>query len=213
MKTESAGLFSRFKANPLLAVLIFLLLGCMVVMGFIVAQLLTYSDKDQHLRDMVAELRASSYQLTSLSRDATAGNKQAFERLSRLVTRMDTSWTQFKDSDPQTRAALNREMTAYEGVWSRVRDNSQVITNNEAAIILMHDVATTLNEALPQLQAEHDNIVEILLENRAPAEQVSMAQRQSWFAERIGRNVDKMLRGGLDADKAADEFNIDANRF
>ena len=47
MKTESGGLFSRFKANPLLAVLIFLLLGCMVVMGFIVAQLLTYSDKDQ----------------------------------------------------------------------------------------------------------------------------------------------------------------------
>lgn len=213
MKTESGGLFSRFKANPLLAVLIFLLLGCMVVMGFIVAQLLTYSDKDQHLREMVAELRASSYQLTSLSRDATAGNKQAFERLSRLVTRMDSTWTQFKDSDPQTRTALNKEMTSYEGVWSRVRDNSQVITENEAAIILMHDVATTLNEALPQLQAEHDNIVEILLENRAPAEQVSMAQRQSWFAERIGRNVDKMLRGGLDADKAADEFNIDANRF
>ena len=213
MKTESGGLFSRFKANPLLAVLIFLLLGCMVVMGFIVAQLLTYSDKDQHLRDMVAELRASSYQLTSLSRDATAGNKQAFERLSRLVTKKDTTWTQFKDSDPQTRAALNKEMTAYEGVWSRVRDNSHVITENEAAIILMHDVATTLNEALPQLQAEHDNIVEILLENRAPAEQVSMAQRQSWFAERIGRNVDKMLRGGLDADRAADEFNIDANRF
>jgi twitching motility protein PilJ len=213
MKTESGGLMSRFKTNPYLAVLIFLLLGCMVVMGFIVAQLLTYSDKDQHLRDMVAELRASSYQLTSLSRDATAGNKQAFERLSRLVTRMDTTWTQFKSSDPQTRAALNKEMTAYEGVWSRVRDNSQVITENEAAIILMHDVATTLNEALPQLQAEHDNIVEILLEHRAPAEQVSMAQRQSWFAERIGRNVDKMLRGGLDADRAADEFNIDANRF
>jgi twitching motility protein PilJ len=213
MKTESGGLISRFKANPVLAVLIFLLLGCMVVMAFIVAQLLTYSDKDQHLRDLVAELRASSYQLTSLSRDATSGNKQAFERLSRLMSRMDNTWNQFKDSDPQTKAALNKEMTAYEGVWSRVRQNSQVITENEAAIILMHDVATTLNEALPQLQAEHDNIVEILLENRAPAEQVSMAQRQSWFAERIGRNVDKMLRGGLDADKAADEFNIDANRF
>lgn len=213
MKTESAGLFSRFKSNPVLAVLLFLLVGCVVVMGFIVAQLLTYSDKDQHLRELVAELRASSYQLTSLSRDATAGNKQAFERLSRLVIRMDNTWNQFKESDAQTKTALNKEMTAYEGVWSRIRQNSQVITENEAAIILMHDVATTLNEALPQLQAEHDNIVEILLENRAPAEQVSMAQRQSWFAERIGRNVDKMLRGGLDADKAADEFNIDASRF
>jgi twitching motility protein PilJ len=213
MKTESAGLFARFKSNPFLAALIFMLLGCMVVMGFIVSQLLAYSDKDQQLRELVAELRASSYQLTSLSRDATAGNKQAFERLSRLVSKMDNTWNQFKESDPQTKASLNKEMTSYEGVWSRIRQNSQVITENEAAIILMHDVATTLNEALPQLQAEHDNIVEILLENRAPAEQVSMAQRQSWFAERIGRNVDKMLRGGLDADKAADEFNIDANRF
>jgi twitching motility protein PilJ len=213
MKTESAGLASRFKSNPVLALLIFLLLGCMVVMAFIVAQLLTYTDKDQHLRELVAELRASSYQLTSLSRDATAGNKQSFERLSRLVTKMDNTWNLFKESDAPTKAALNKEMTSYEGVWSRIRQNSQVITENEAAIILMHDVATTLNEALPQLQAEHDNIVEILLENRAPAEQVSMAQRQSWFAERIGRNVDKMLRGGLDADKAADEFNIDANRF
>jgi len=213
MKTESAGLFSRFKSNPVLALLIFLLLGCMVVMAFIVAQLLTYTDKDQHLRELVAELRASSYQLTSLSRDATAGNKQSFERLSRLVTRMDNTWNQFKESDAQTKTSLSKEMTSFEGVWSRIRQNSQVITENEAAIILMHDVATTLNEALPQLQAEHDNIVEILLENRAPAEQVSMAQRQSWFAERIGRNVDKMLRGGLDADKAADEFNIDANRF
>jgi twitching motility protein PilJ len=213
MKNESGGLMLRFRSNPWLAVLIFLLLGCVVVMAFIVAQLLTYSDKDQHLRDLVAELRASSYQLTSLSRDATSGNKQAFERLSRLVARMDNTWNQFKESDAPTKTALNKEMTAYEGVWSRIRQNSQVITENEAAIILMHDVATTLNEALPQLQAEHDNIVEILLENRAPAEQVSMAQRQSWFAERIGRNVDKMLRGGLDADRAADEFNIDANRF
>lgn len=213
MKTESGGLMSRFKSNPLLAILVFLLIGCVVVAGFIVAQLLAFSDEDQKLRDLVADLRVSSYQLTALSRDATAGNKEAFDRLSRVVNGMEQTWEQFKSAAPQTRAALNEEMTAYEGVWSRVRQNSQVITENEAAIILMHDVATTLNQALPALQSEHDNIVYILLENGAPAEQVSVAQRQSWFAERIGRNVDKMLRGGLDADKAADEFNIDANRF
>ena len=213
MKTESGGLAARIKANPTLSMLILLLLGCVVVIGFIVSQLLAYSDKDQSLRDLVAELRASSYQLTSLSRDATAGNKQSFDLLSHLLGEMGETWEEFKDSDPQTRAALSAEMTSYEGVWSRIRQNSQVITENEAAIILMHDVATTLNEALPQLQAEHDNIVEILLETGAPAEQVSMAQRQSWFAERIGRNVDKMLRGGLGTDIAADEFNSDANRF
>ncbi len=213
MKTESGGLFSRFKSNPLLAFLIVLLIGCVVVVGLIVTQILAFTDKDQQLRDYVAELRASSLQLTSLSRDATAGNKQAFDKLSRLIQKMDGTWKQFDSADAQTLAALVEDRTKYQGAWSRMRENAEVIVNNESAIILMHDVATTLNEALPQLQAEHDNIVDILLENSAPAEQVSLAQRQSWFAERIGRNVDKMLRGGMDADKAADEFNIDANRF
>ncbi len=213
MKTESGGLVARLKSNPAMSMLIFLLLSCVLVIGFIVSELLAFSDKDQGLRDLVSELRASSYQLTSLSRDATSGDKQSFDLLTHLLGEMDGTWDKFKDSDPQTRTALSAEMTSYEGVWSRIRQNSQVITENEAAIILMHDVATTLNEALPQLQAEHDNIVEILLETGAPAEQVSMAQRQSWFAERIGRNVDKMLRGGLGTDIAADEFNSDASRF
>src|SRR5690606_14460483 len=36
---------------------------------------------------------------------------------------------------------------------------------------------------------------------------------QSWRAERIGRNVDKMLRGDADASVAADQFNLDANIY
>src|SRR5690606_18739391 len=68
-------------------------------------------------------------------------------------------------------------------------------------------------ENLPTLQAQHVNIVETLLENNAPADQVSQAQMQSLRAERIGRNVDKMLRGDADAKEAADQFNLDANIY
>lgn len=213
MKTESGGLIARIRSNPSMAILIFTLLCFVVAIGFIVAKLLAYSEQDQKLKGLVAELRASSYQLTALSRDATAGNQQAFGRLNSVVVRMDRTWNQLRHNDIETEAALRSELAAFSNVWAGMSENAQVIVDNEEAIILMHDVATTLNEALPHLQAEHDNIVDILLENRAPAEQVSMAQRQSWFAERIGRNVDKMLRGGHDADRAADEFNIDANRF
>lgn len=213
MKTESGGLIARIRSNPSMAILIFTLLCFVVAIGFIVAKLLAYSEQDQQLKGLVAELRASSYQLTALSRDATAGNQQAFGRLNNVVSRMDRTWDQLRTNDVETEAALRSELSTFSSVWMGMSENTQIIVDNEEAIILMHDVATTLNEALPHLQAEHDNIVDILLENRAPAEQVSMAQRQSWFAERIGRNVDKMLRGGHDADRAADEFNIDANRF
>ncbi len=213
MKTESSGLISRLKAHPVMAILIFLLFCLMAVIGYIVVKLLTFSEQDQRHKDLVAELRASSYQVVSLSRDATAGNEQAFARLTSVVGRMDQTWNQLGGLDGQTRAYLSSELAAYEGVWARMRQNAEVITDNQQAILLMHDVATTLNEALPQLQNEHDNIVEILLESGASAEQIAVAQRQTWLAERIGRNVDKMLRGGFDADKAADEFNVDANKF
>ena len=213
MKTESSGLISRLKSNKIMAILIFNLICFVAVIGFMVAKLLSYSESDQQLKDMVSELRASSYQLSTLSRDATDGDKLAFAKLKRLVTRMDETWNKLSSIEGQTRAALSTEITAFGGVWSRIRENSQVITNNEEVIILMHEVASTVNEALPSMQAEHDNIVEILLESQAPAEQVSMAQRQSWFAERIGRNVEIMLYGGEDSEKAASEFNIDANRF
>ncbi len=213
MKTESSGMIARLKANRIMAFLVLCLIGFVVIIGFMVAKLLTYSSSDQHLKGLISELRASSYQLSTLARDATDGDKQAFNKLRQLVVRMDETRSQLNLVDAATRSALTKQYTAFDGVWTRLRSNSQVITDNQDVIILMHEVASTVNEALPSMQAEHDEIVAILLETRAPAEQVSMAQRQSWFAERIGRNVEVMLQGGEDSEKAADEFNIDANRF
>ncbi len=213
MKSDSEGLFTRVIANPVLATLIVGLVVLTALIGVVVFQLFKNAERDQNYLQWASDLRASSFRLASLSRDATAGNEVAFGQLSEVVAGMDRSWAQLRSADEKTRTVLAQQMAAYEGVWSRVKDNSEVITQNKDTIIFLHDVATTLNESLPELQAEHNNIVEILLENRAPADQVSVAQMQSWRAERIGRNVDKMLRGGDDADRAADQFNLDASLF
>ncbi|SMF61078.1 twitching motility protein PilJ [Alteromonadaceae bacterium Bs31] len=213
MKSDSEGIFARVKANPVLATLIVGLVVLTALIGLVVFQLFKNAERDQSYLQWASDLRASSFRLASLSRDATAGNEAAFAQLSEVVAGMDRSWAQLRGADEKTRAVLAQQVAAYDGVWSRVKENSQVITQNKDTIIFLHDVATTLNESLPELQAEHNNIVEILLENRAPADQVSVAQMQSWRAERIGRNVDKMLRGGDDADRAADQFNLDASLF
>lgn len=213
MKSDSMGLFARAKANPFLASLVVALAICGVLMAAIIYLLLQDASRDQRYLQLIGNLRASSYQLTSLSRDATAGNQEAFTQLGQVVGNMEANWQRLRQSDNQTRVILADYIAAYDGVWGRVSQNSAVITENEETIIFLHDVATTLNESLPELQAEHNNIVEILLENTAPSDQVSVAQMQSWRAERIGRNVDKMLRGGADADRAADQFNLDASLF
>lgn len=213
MKTDSASLFSRAKSKPLLAAFIFGLLGMIVLMVITGVILVRDNQRDQNYLTMVADLRASSYQLISLSRDATAGDEQAFTDLEALVASMNKTWLELSASDGHTRVALAERFAEFGGLWENIQEDSNSIITNKETIIFLHDVANTLNESLPELQSEHTNIVEILLENSAPSEQVQVATNQSWLAERIGRNVDKMLVGGEDADKSADQFNIDASVF
>lgn len=213
MKKKSASRSSRPKSSPISALLIIALIGSIVLMGVIIYILFRDAGRDQTYLQLTSDLRALSYRVTTLSRDATAGNRQAFQELASVTGQMERTWGRLQASDSQTRRAMAEELAAYENVWRRILQNAQIITSNEETIVFLHDVATTLNESLPELQAEHNNIVEILLENEAPAEHVSVAQMQLWRAERIGRNVDKMLRGGADAVAAADQFNLDATLF
>ncbi len=213
MKADTAGLITRMKNNPIMMALVVILVLAIVMMGYIAFVLFQDSQRDQNYQQLTADLRASSFELTALSRDATAGDEAAFASLERVLASMDSSWRRLQQSDPQTRVMMSKELATFEANWRSTRENASVIIENKDTILFLHNVATTLNDAIPQLQSEHNVIVEILLDNRAPSDQVAVAQKQSWLAERIARNVDKMLRGGGDADKAADEFNYDANLF
>jgi len=213
MKIESRNLLTSIRANRTMTVLSVALIGFLIATVASIALVQRDAGRDQQYLQLTAELRASSYRVTSLSRDATSGNEAAFAELQQVVETMDKTWGKLRSSDARTRAALAAEIAGYEGVWQRVHSNAKTIITNKDTIIFLNDVATTLNESLPELQAEHNFIVEILLGADAPANQVAVAQMQSWRAERIGRNVDKMLRGGGDAMSAADQFNLDANLF
>ncbi|WP_439133113.1 methyl-accepting chemotaxis protein [Pseudomaricurvus sp.] len=213
MKIQSRNLFAAVRANRTMTVLVIALLLALVATVASVIMVQREANRDQEYLQLTAELRALSYRVTALSRESTSGNEQAFTELQSVLNNMDTIWSKLQASDSTLRPALNEEVAGYEGVWQRVKSSADTIISNKDTIIFLNDVATTLNESLPELQAEHNYIVEILLENGAPADQVAVAQMQSWRAERIGRNIDKMLRGGGDANKAADQFNLDANLF
>jgi twitching motility protein PilJ len=213
MKSETRSPLAALKASPAISAAVVLLIACLVAIP--VCYLVVQQDaaNDQRYLQQVAELRAEAYRLTALSRDATSGDEQAFAQLESVVRTMSSTWDSLRLSDPRTQRELLSEFTTFEGIWSRVKNNAQVIASNQDLIVTLNNVGRELNNNLPALQAQHNNIVEILLENEAPADQVSQAQMQSWRAERIGRNVDKMLRGDTDASTAADQFNLDANIY
>lgn len=213
MKTESRNFLASARVNPAMAVLVVLLVGFVVLIPYVYIQVQRALDADQSYLQHAAELRAQSYQLTALSRVAVAGDQGAFVELNTVVRDMDQTWEQLRSSDPRTRRELSREFTAYNNIWRQARESSQTILQNREAIIFLNQVGERLNDTLPELQSLHNDIVEILLETESSSDLISQAQMQSWRAERIGRNVDKMLRGDADAHIAADQFNLDANIY
>lgn len=166
--------------------------------------------RDRRNLDLASDLRALSYRVSGLARDATNGSQEAFAELEDVMAQMTAGWEQLgAESDELPAAILDDYAAALDGI----RQQAEVIIAGRQTVLFLHDVVSTLNQRLPQLQAEHTEVVEILLDQRAPADQVAAAQAQSWRAERIGRNVDKMLAGGADAAAAGDQFNRDANLF
>ena len=213
MKIESRNLVPALRSNPVMVILVIAMIAFLAALSVSLYMVQRETGNDQRDLTLVGELRALSYRVTSLSRDSTSGDEAAFGELQSVVTSMVGTWNRLSSESSDNSRALASEFAGYDRVWQRVKGNAQTIITNKDTIIFLNDVATNLNESLPELQAEHNYIVEILLENSAPADQVSVAQMQSWRAERIGRNVDKMLRGGANADEAADQFNLDANLF
>lgn len=212
-KKGAAGKSSTDRAISLFLVLLVIGFFGVGINAYIVLRDAGY---DARYLELTGELRVLSQQISTHSRQATEGDAESFDAL-------DKSGRKFSDtlgilekgtpSLPSPKDILGSALSDLGVVWRSVKDSSVIIVENRERILFLHEVAKTLNDSIPELQAEYNNVVEILLENRAPADQVAVAQKQSWLAERIARNVDKMLQGGEAAKEAADQFNLDASVF
>ncbi len=156
-----------------------------------------------------SEMRVLSQQMATSSLEAAAGDMQAFGALSRAQEEFGNSWDRVRHvsvPDPSVQEELDR-------TWNDVRESADVILRGEDIVLDLHDTADTLAQAVPALQAEYESIVEMMIANNADPEQVALAQRQSWLAERIIRSVDRVLEGGEGSVVAADAFGRDAALF
>lgn len=215
MKTESRTIAATVKSNPAIVLASALLVVFLIAAAVVFTIVQRNADNDQHYLQQAAELRAQAFRLTGLTRDATSGDPEAFGELSQVVSTIDNTWSSLRDGNAEMRSVMAAEFDDFGGVWKELKAQSSIILENQENIVFINEKGRELNDNLPTLQAQHNIIAEILLETNAPAEQLSQARMQSWRAERIGRNVDKMLRGGDESDvsKIADQFNRDANIY
>jgi len=216
MNAKTRGAAAKLPTNRAISFFLFLMVAGIIGAGFNAYIVLRDAGFDARYLELTGELRVLSQQISTSSRQATAGDAAAFDELSKSRNKFNQTIGILQNgtsSLPSPQSMLSSELSELGGLWNKVNTASSTIVDNRERILFLHEVAKTLNDSIPELQAEYNNVVEILLENRAPVEQVAVAQRQSWLAERIARNVDNMLQGGEAAKDAADQFNLDASLF
>ena len=195
------------------------------LLGFMIAFLLVFigitiwvnilANKDERHIEHAGELRVLSQELAKNAVEAAGGKPDAFGQLREARDNFDMRWGYLLSGSEELdlSPAVAAQDSGVQETWSAVKADADQIVRSEEIILSVHEVAALLAETIPQLQVEYDEIVDILLESGAPAEQVAVAQRQSWLAERIVRSVNKVLAGGDDAVMAADAFGRDASLF
>jgi len=215
MSKETGSVWSTVLANPRSGALtIMLIVSIMVFLG-VTLYVNSLANDDKSYISHSGELRVLSQELAKNAVEASAGKEEAFAQLKIARDNFEQRWGYLSNGNDETGLppADIATMSDVQGLWNQVKGNADQILEAQDIILSLHEVAATLAETIPQLQVEYDEIVEILLDNNAPANQVAVAQRQSWLAERIVRSVNKVLTGEDDAVMAADAFGRDASLF
>ena len=206
-------------SRGILASIILLIVSLAVIAGSFIYISQQNTLDQEHLTN-AGELRVLSQRIATSASEASAGKEEAFSLLREARNEFDKRFTTLKESRLSVIPALSpgdkavmAQIETLDASWSALKVEADNILASEETVLTLHDVAVTLGETIPQLQIEYDEVVEILLQNEAPSDQVALAQRQPWLAERIIRSVSKVLEGGEDSIMAADSFGRDAKLF
>jgi len=211
-----SGKFSTDQGNnsrilTLGGALVFLLLALFWVSYMIVRD----SNYDKEYAGYASDLRVLSQEVAKNATEAASGKEEAFAQLKRSRDDFERKLGLIVNGNEETGLPAS-DLPSETGVtetWDVVKTNADRILDNQDTVLTLHQIAATLNETIPQLQIEYEDVVMILLENDAPADQISVAERQSLRAERIVRSVNNILTGDEDAAIAANRFGEDATLF
>jgi twitching motility protein PilJ len=183
--------------------------GLIFTLGFMIYLFVNVPKNNALTRD-VGELRLLSQQISRYATEASvSGDKQAAQNLKNAQTQFNERLGAVHDIYGQSSNAIK----AVDKSWSGIDNRVGLILSNQKTINNLYDIGVSISEAIPEVQAEYNNIVDGLVREGVASSQVALAKNQVWLAERILRSVNSVLVGDDASVASADDFSTDAEVF
>ena len=169
--------------------------------------------------ELASEMKVLSQQIATNASEAAQGTQSAFADLDAAAKQFDGNLRKLMDGDsvenlPAAPASIREgQLSALQTLWREVKPQTEAILANQEVVNRMYTNADELSDEIPSLQRQYDSVIDILLDTRAGSDEVHQATRQKWLAERISSGMQKVLRGGDEAQIAAEDFGQDVDTF
>ncbi len=175
--------------------------------------------QNQQRLTKAGNLRVLSQQVAKNAAEASTGNPAAFDLLDERVKEFQAQYNHLARGNESEglpispEQILNNEVKKVGDLWNDMQANADEISSGRETVVRLYQISTELSSSVPQMEFLYTNVQDILLDARAPAEQVMYATRQSTYLERIIRSFQKVLVGGEDAEIASENFGQDVDLF
>jgi len=165
------------------------------------------ASEDGAYRKVADELRILSQTVSLKARETDRGQSSTFSDL-------QESLLKYRDLMGELQAiGLDSELSNIQAQWLPVEQAAETLVDAGPRIVFIHGISQKLEKNIKPIQSEFAEVVDILRDESVSSDTIVAAQTTLWLTERIARNIDKILAGGVESQSAADEFRSDAANF
>ena len=206
----------RLGSSNWMRFLSFLMLSAVAAIVGVLVHVGNQAETDQRNLESIGEQQVLSQRIAKYALAASTGDSVAFDRLAltkeRFVSVLATQRDEFTSGAAVKGGPLVEAFLAFETSWDGISRDIDAVINGKEQLLAVAGTAKVMNEVMPPLLENSEEVVGILLENGASASQVSLASRLSVLGQRIVNNIKQVMIGD-DAETAMTAFVKDSAEF
>jgi twitching motility protein PilJ len=195
-----------------------LLGGSLVGSVFVFLNVSRVETNEKEYLARAAEQRVVSEKIAKFALSAAAGDEQSFGQLRQARDQLEGLISQLKKGDPAIALPpvpleVMDPVRALEDAWLELRQVADDVLTSKDAITTVRQYANVVSESVPKLQDLSQEVLQILVDAKSANEQITYAAQLPMMAQRIDKNVGRVLAGGQATAAAIDRFSRDADTF
>ncbi len=159
-----------------------------------------------------ADLQVRSQQLANQGREAVSGDAKAFAAFKDTKAQIDKTVSELEGRYGQE-TDVSGPIRQLKSTWTPLGKSAEQVIASEPAVLALAGNADRFTGAVPQLQAQLNEVVRAMTVSGAPASQIYNTLQQVVVAGTMARRVTEMRAGGAGAAASGDALARDSVVF